>query len=122
MVRARPPTWAILRDDLPHDVFVNAEVIVDHLVAHANDVRPWDLRVLLREFSGHLAPSFTDDLNEMRQGEAKILVRVVCTARKTLGLADCLLRHVEHVPHIDEVTRQHTVAQRCSRPYRECEG
>ena len=57
----------ILRDDLPHDVFVNAEVIVDHLVAHANDVRPWDLRVLLREFSGHLAPSFTDDLNEMRQ-------------------------------------------------------
>jgi hypothetical protein len=65
----------ILRDDLPHDVFVNAEVIVDHLVAHANDVRPWDLRVLLREFSGHLAPSFTDDLNEMRQGEAKILVR-----------------------------------------------
>jgi len=35
------------------------EVIVDHFVAHANDVRPWDLRVLLREFSGHLAPSFT---------------------------------------------------------------
>jgi hypothetical protein len=74
--------------------------------------------VLLRELSGHLAPSFTDDLNEMRQGEAKILVRVVGTARKTLGLADCLFRHVEHVPHIDEVTRQHfvTVSSRVECP------
>src|ERR1700704_311325 len=61
-------------------------------------------------------------LTEMRQGETKILVRVVCTARQTLGLADCLLRHVEHVPHIDQVTQQHTVAQRCSRPDRECGG
>jgi hypothetical protein len=56
----------IFRDDLPHDVFVNAEVIVDDLVAHANDVCPRDLRVSVREFSGHLTPSFTDDLNEMR--------------------------------------------------------
>jgi hypothetical protein len=115
-----PMSGQIVRDDLPHDVFVNAEVIVDDLVAHADDVGPWDFRVLVREFSGHLAPSFTDDLNEMSQREAKILVRVVFTARKTLGLADRLLRHVEHVPHIDEVTRRHTVAQRCSGSDREC--
>jgi hypothetical protein len=95
---------------------------VDDLVAHANDVCPRDLRVLLRELSGHLAPSFTDDLNEMSQREAKILVRVVGTARETLGLADRLLRHVEHVPHIDEVTRRHTMAQRYSRSDRECGG
>jgi hypothetical protein len=95
---------------------------VDDLVSHADDVGPWDLRVSVREFSGHLAPSLTDDLNEVSQREAKILVRVVGTARETLGLADRLLRHIEHTPHIDEVTRRHTVAQRCSRSDRECEG
>jgi hypothetical protein len=75
----------VFRDDLPHDVFVNAEVIVNDLVAHADDVGPRDLGVLVRELSGHLARSFTDDLNEMSQCEAKILVRVVRTAREALG-------------------------------------
>jgi len=41
--------------------------------------------VPVREFSGHRAPSFTDDLNEMSQREAKILVRVVRTARDYLA-------------------------------------
>ena len=54
---------------------------MDNLVSHAYDVGPWDLRVSVREFSGHLAPGFTDDLNEMSQREAKILVRVVGAAR-----------------------------------------
>jgi hypothetical protein len=60
-----------VRDWRRHDVFVNAEVIVDDLVSHADDVGPWDLRVSVREFSGHLAPSFTDDLDEMRQARRR---------------------------------------------------
>ena len=69
----------IFRDDLPHDVFVNAEVIVDHLVAHANDVRPWDLRVLLREFSGrlqrnrnHFLMFFTDEPHAPRRTQSSL--------------------------------------------------
>jgi hypothetical protein len=68
----------IFRDDLPHDVFVNPEVIVDDFVAHADDVGPRDLRVLVRELSGHLAPSFTDDLNEMSQREAFFAMSSMC--------------------------------------------
>ena len=72
----------IFGDDLPHDVFVNPEVVVDDLVAHADDVGPRNLRVSVRELSGHLAPSFTNDLNEMSQRQTKILVRVVRTAER----------------------------------------
>ena len=46
---------------------------MDDLVAHADDVGPRDLGVLVRELSRHLSPSSTDDLNEMNQREAKIL-------------------------------------------------
>ena len=43
------------------------------LVAHANDIRPRDLGVAVREFPRHLSRGFTNDLNEMNQREAKIL-------------------------------------------------
>ena len=39
---------------------------------------------------------------EMNQREVKILFRVACTAQESLGFADCFLRRVEHVVHIDE--------------------
>ncbi len=72
--------------DLPHDVFLNAEIVVDNLVAHADDVRPWDLRVLVRELPGHLAPGFPDDLNEMNQRETEILVRVIASRERPMVL------------------------------------
>ena len=55
---------------------------MDDLVAHADDVGRRNLRVSVRELSGHLARSFTNDLNEVSQREAKILVRIVLTARE----------------------------------------
>ena len=76
--------------------------------------------MLIREVGGHLPCGLTDDLNEMNQREAKILVRVVRATRQAEGLAYGLIRHVEHVPDIDEVTRRHTVVRRYSAPDREC--
>ena len=55
---------------------------MDDLVAHADDVGPQNLRVSVRELSGHLARSFADGLSEVSQREAKILVRIVLTARE----------------------------------------
>jgi hypothetical protein len=40
---------------------------MDDVVAHADDVGPRSLGVPVRKLSGHLAPSFTDDLNETNQ-------------------------------------------------------
>ena len=88
---------------------------MDDLVTHADDVCPGDLRMLLGEFQGNLARRFSDDLDEMNQREAKILVRVVRLAREALSLADGLPRHVEHVPDVYEVTRRHREVQRCPR-------
>ena len=36
--------WQVFGNDLPHDVFVHGEIIVDDFVAHADDVGPWNFR------------------------------------------------------------------------------
>lgn len=65
-----------MRDDLPYDVFVYTQVVVNDLVTHPDDVRPRNLGMLVRESRRHLSRRFTDDLDEMNQCEAEILVRV----------------------------------------------
>lgn len=67
----------ILNDHLPDDVLVDPKVVVDHLVAHADDVSPRDLGVRPCKLLRHLPCSLADDLNEMRQCEAEILVVVI---------------------------------------------
>jgi len=49
-------------------------------VTHADDVRPSDVRVVAAELLGNLPSGFADGLDEMNQGEAKVLVRVVRVA------------------------------------------
>jgi hypothetical protein len=80
-----------LADDPPHDVLVNAEVVVHDLVAHADDVCPSDLRVAITELPGDLMCSLTNDLNEMNQSEAKVLVGIVRLARKARVLVTAFL-------------------------------
>ena len=92
---------------------------MDDFVAHADDVRPSNLRMSVGELSGHLPRGFANDLDEMNQCQAKILVSVIRPAREALSLADRLPRHVEHVPDVDEITRRHTEIRRYSRPDRE---
>ena len=70
-LKRRHQLGQVFRDDLPHDVLVDAEAIVDDFVAHPDDVGPRDLRMAVRELSRHLASRFTNDLNEMNQREAK---------------------------------------------------
>jgi hypothetical protein len=89
-------------------------------VAHTDDVRPPNLGMPVGELAGHVARGFPDDLNEMDQCQPKVFVRDLRLARETLGLTDRLPCHVEHVPDVDMVTRQHTGVQRCSVPDREC--
>jgi len=95
---------------------------VNDLVAHADDVRPRDFRVLRAKLSGDVATSFSDDLNEMDERQAEILVGIVVGARDALCLADGFPRHVEHVLDIDEITRRHTAVRRRSGPDRESDG
>ena len=111
----------VCRDDLPDDVFVNTEVVVDDFVAHADDVRPLNLRMPVGELSGHLPRGFANDLDQMNPCKAKILVSVIRLAREAPSLADRLPCHVEHVPDVDEVTRRHTEVRRCLIPDRESE-
>jgi hypothetical protein len=57
--------WQILGDDLPHDVVIDAKVVVHDLVTHADDVRPPDARVVAAELLGNLPCGFADGLDEM---------------------------------------------------------
>jgi hypothetical protein len=79
-----------LADDPPHDVLVNAEVVVHDLVAHADDVCPSDLGYH-RTPGRPDVPSLTNDLNEMNQSEAKVLVGIVRLARKARVLVTAFL-------------------------------
>ena len=58
-------------------VFVNAHVVMDDLVAHADDVRPWNFGMSVGELPRRLPRGFANDLNEMNQREATVLVRII---------------------------------------------
>jgi hypothetical protein len=59
---------------LPHDVVINAKVVVHDLVAHPDDVRPSDVRMVIAELSRNLPRGLDDGLDQMNQGEAKVLI------------------------------------------------
>ena len=52
----------LLVDDLPDELQVNAEIVMDELIAHAGDLPPRQVWVRLREASRKLLHRFADDL------------------------------------------------------------
>ena len=60
--------WQILGDDLPDDVFIHAEVVVNDLVAHAYDLAPRDLGMSIAEFTGHASAGWRTSCRLSRTG------------------------------------------------------
>jgi hypothetical protein len=48
---------------LPHDVVINAKIVMHHLVAHPDDVRPSDVRMAVAELSRNLPRGLADRLD-----------------------------------------------------------
>ena len=48
---------------MPYDVVINAKVVVHDLVAHPDDVRPSDVRMIVAELPRNLPRGLADGLN-----------------------------------------------------------
>ena len=105
-----------------HDVVINAKIVVYDRVAHSDNVRPSDVRIVVGKLPRNLPGGLADRLNPVNQNETKVLVGVVRLAWDVLNFADRRTRHVEHLPDVNEVTRRHTAVRRSSRPDRESWG
>lgn len=51
----------VVDDGLPHDLEINAEVVVNHAVAHVCDALPLDIGMPLRETGVDAFDGFADD-------------------------------------------------------------
>ena len=101
----------VARDDLPHDLLIDGQIVMHDLVAHPDDVAPWNLRVRCGVRRTDLAGGFSDDLNQSCQREAEVLIRIEVGPCQAPNLLDRLQRHVEHVPDVHSITRRHRVTE-----------
>jgi len=59
---------------LPHDVVINAKIAVHDLVAHPDDVRPSDVRMVVAKLPRNLPRGLADRLDQVNQSETKVLL------------------------------------------------
>lgn len=53
---------------LPDDVLIHAHAVVHDLVAHADNLLPRDLGMLVTELTRYVSACLTNNLNKMREG------------------------------------------------------
>src|SRR5712692_6086997 len=99
-------------NDFPDDVVVHPEIVVNNLVPHAHDFGPRDVRVRGAEGRRDTFGRLANDLAQMCECEAKILVVIEISTSLPVHLVDRLACHLEHVADIDGVIRRHTGLQR----------
>jgi hypothetical protein len=57
--------WQIVVDRIPNSHVVDTKVFMDKPVSNANDLMPWDIRMILTKFFGNMACRFTHDLERI---------------------------------------------------------
>ena len=55
-------TWEVVGGDIPNNVQIDEQVVMDDPVAHSNDRSPWDIRVGSGEFRADATSRFPDIL------------------------------------------------------------
>jgi hypothetical protein len=94
--------------NIPHDVEVDVEVVVDDPVAHPDDLRPRNVGVTAPKLQRQTVCGFAHVLDQVRDGEAEIVVGVEIRARLSVHLGEHLPDAVGHVTDVNEVILRHT--------------
>ena len=90
-----------MRNGVPQDVVIHEVISVDEAVPHADDFGPGDLRVLRPYLCRHLAGGFSNQLYEVGEREAQLLVAALVPTDLSLDHRDSLARIVTQMqkPH-----------------------
>ena len=92
--------WNPVSNDVPDEVVVDTEVIVNEPVAHPRDGAPLNLRVQVAKFRGHLLGGFPDDLEAPDECAAEGFVLLEGLERQPRASLDQVLSLDEDVPQV----------------------
>ena len=78
-------------------------MVVDDFVAHADDLRPRNLGASLLRLWRNTPGGLSDDLDQMGEGKAQVLILVVVGTLDPARFRHGLLSHIQHMSQVDKV-------------------
>ena len=107
----------LVHDNVPQDVFVNAEVLMSHDVTKSGDASPLYVRITCLHLSRHMFGTFADDLQVAHDGTKGLFVIHETRQIHTLCVAQHLLCRHKHAIEVQPIIPGHE-----SSPFRSQRG